>query len=176
MDRSAGSVAQLAPARRPFRAVSLSLSHSRRQSPSLTRTQGGSLPLSHALKAAVLSHTHSRRQSRRRTDTAAARTVQAARSCRPRPAAQRYRRSRLSWRSNRLKRSVALRAAAGSLTPNGRAGLSGTASRLGPADWPQLALQTTSRRWPARWPAGLPGSACRRSAAGRWRGSNGTLR
>ena len=68
------------------------------------------------------------------------------------------------------------RAAAGSLTPNGRAGLSGTASRLGPADWPPLAHRTTSRRWPARWPAGLPGSARRRSAAGRWRGSNGALR
>ena len=35
--------------------------------------------------------------------------------------------------------------AAGSLTPNGRAGLSGTASRLGPAGWPPLA------RRPSRW-------------------------
>ena len=40
--------------------------------------------------------------------------------------------------------------AAGSLTPNGREGLPDTASRLGPAGWPPLARQTTSRRWPAR--------------------------
>ena len=40
--------------------------------------------------------------------------------------------------------------AAGSLTLNGRAGLPGTASRLGPAGWPPLARRTTSRRWPAR--------------------------
>ena len=40
--------------------------------------------------------------------------------------------------------------AAGSLTPNGRAGLPGTSSRLGPAGWPPLARRTTSHRWFAR--------------------------
>ena len=43
-------------------------------------------------------------------------------------------------------------------SPDGRTGLPGTASRLGPSGWPPLARQTTSRRWPARsrcW-LGLP--------------------
>ena len=40
--------------------------------------------------------------------------------------------------------------AAGSQTPNGRAGLPGTVSLLGPAGWPPLACRTTSHRWPAR--------------------------
>ena len=40
--------------------------------------------------------------------------------------------------------------AAGSQTPNGRAGLPGTVSLLGPAGWPPLARLTTSHRWPAR--------------------------
>ena len=80
--------------------------------------------------------------------------------------------------------ATAVRAAvaAGSLTPDGRAGLPGTASRLDPASLSRppldrlspLARWTTRRRWPAGgrlWPAGLTGSACRRSAAGGQRGS-----
>ena len=46
----------------------------------------------------------------------------------------------------------------------------GPAGRAPLARRSPLARQTTSRRWPAsrrRWPAGLPGSACRRTGTGR---------
>ena len=90
---------------------------------------------------------------RRRTDTAAARTVQTARSCRPRPAAQRYLRSRLSWRSNRLKRSVP-RSRRSSC--RGRGGFADAERPCGTAWHCQTPRGPPVGR---RWPAGLPAVA-----------------